>query len=487
MTMGTAIHPRARAFLAAFASSQFSNSFGAADRICYSPDGKPGPCGPGVEWCQPSGWQQNTAQYHVRDFSCQLNDPNGPVFDPVHGVYHIFYQDHIAMGTGQITYGHAVSRDFTHWAHMPIAIWNDQPYDATAVYTGSATVVDGKVVQVYPGLCSARHSEACPGGPANLAIAVPADPQDPLQAKWDKQSFAVNPIQNMTDRDPSTAWQTSAGEWRLVTYNQWIYGSEDFKEWYRVGQLQAFPNGECPSFFPLPRTTPGAGPAPPGAATPTHVYKVSKPNCTVAIQKFRPDVDRCKADWMQVGTYREGPRNSTGTWSAVGGVPFELVSIDSGVSYAAKDFYDPVKGRRINWGWASTSPATMTLPREVTWHPQLQQLIHSPVEEQESLRGKHLGKLSSQDLPVGEPVPMHLPYQIGNQSEVLISFTRPSVATRFGVRVLAADDKSLPDPYAELMPGMSMMGKDYKVMDVDNTQFATCQHQCALEDECVAW
>ena len=80
---------------------------------------------------------------------------------------------------------------------MPISIWNDHPYDEHAIYTGSATVVDGKVVQVYPGLCYAKFSEYCPGG-TNLAIAVPADPSDPLQTNWTKDVFTVNPIVNNT-------------------------------------------------------------------------------------------------------------------------------------------------------------------------------------------------------------------------------------------------------------------------------------------------
>ena len=52
---------------------------------------------------------------------------------------------HVGCRGGR-TYGHAVSRDFVHWAHMPISIWNDRPYDEHAIYTGSATVVDGKVI-----------------------------------------------------------------------------------------------------------------------------------------------------------------------------------------------------------------------------------------------------------------------------------------------------------------------------------------------------
>jgi sucrose-6-phosphate hydrolase SacC (GH32 family) len=159
---------------------------------------------------------------------------------------------------------------------MPVSIWNDQPYDSSAIYTGSATIVDGHVVQVYPGLCDPKNGD-CPGR-TNLCIAKPADPSDPLQTNWTKETAvtgAVNPIVNATGRDPSTAWQTEAGEWRLTTFDTVIMGSMDFKTWYRIGKQPGFPHGECPSFFPLPPTYPGAGPAPAGAETPTHVHKAS--------------------------------------------------------------------------------------------------------------------------------------------------------------------------------------------------------------------
>ena len=52
----------------------------------------------------------------------------------VHGMYHNFYQDHLAepqaeMGPGRgPDWGHWISRDFLHWARLPVAIWNDQWY-----------------------------------------------------------------------------------------------------------------------------------------------------------------------------------------------------------------------------------------------------------------------------------------------------------------------------------------------------------------------
>jgi len=104
-----------------------------------------------------------------------MNDPAAVVYDPVHGLYHDHWEDHLAIPGGQYVRGHAVSRDLVRWAHLPVSLWNDRPYDNYAIFTGSSTVVGGKVVQVYPGLCSQpRAGSACPGA-TNLAIAVPED------------------------------------------------------------------------------------------------------------------------------------------------------------------------------------------------------------------------------------------------------------------------------------------------------------------------
>ena len=58
---------------------------------------------------------------------------DGPFYDPVHKLYHLFYQIHIALDMGGAgdgpDWGHWVSKDMTKWAQLPVAIWNDQYYD----------------------------------------------------------------------------------------------------------------------------------------------------------------------------------------------------------------------------------------------------------------------------------------------------------------------------------------------------------------------
>ena len=397
-------------------------------------DGSFAPCGPGNDLCHSPGYGHNAPQYHVRDESCAMNDPAAVIYDPVHALYHDHWEDHLAMPGGQYVRGHAVSRDLIHWAHLPVSLWNDRPYDNWAIFTGSATLVDGKVVQIYPGLCKpVRVGTTCPGA-TNLAIAVPEDPTDPFQTNWTKDGKVgnlvgyTNPIANNTGRDPSTAWQTPAGEWRITSYGSQIFGSMDFKAWYPLGHQASFPAGECPSFFPLPATTtPGSGPAPSDAATPTHVYKSSHGG----------------KDWMTVGSYVAGPPKQLGTFTALG----PQVLIDHGAFYASKDFYDPVGKRRINWGWAQIAygpwndrnaweSSCHTLPREVTWNAELQQLVFSPLAEQAKLRGSPSIQLKAQPLTSNKPVSLGA----GNQSEIVVSFARPTSAVTLMVTVMAGSD-----------------------------------------------
>lgn len=44
-------------------------------------------------------------------------------------------------------------------------------------------------------------------------------------------------------------------------------------------------------------------------------------------------------------------------------------SQDKGTTHASKDFYDPVKDRRILWVWGTVPSGIQTVPRELTYHP----------------------------------------------------------------------------------------------------------------------
>jgi sucrose-6-phosphate hydrolase SacC (GH32 family) len=293
---------------------------------------------------------------------------------------------------------------------------------AVVAGAGSATVMpDGKIFQLYPGICKptggphGAYSNCTSGG--NLNLAVPADPSDPLLTNWTK--LGINPIVNNTQRDPSSAWRTPHGEWRIVTFNTTLYASTDFLSWYEVGQQPGFDVGECPSFLPLPRETPGSGPAPPTVAgRPTHVYKNS----------------HAWSDFMQPGSYTDGAPGVVGKWK-----PWETAfgntskCIDEGEMYATKDMPAP-GGRRLYWGWTAYTPpaqGVMSLPRELTWHPELQQLVHSVVPELSALRELPALANVTQSLALSAGVPHSLDVSkrkkdgAGLQAEVDVTFALP--------------------------------------------------------------
>ena len=141
---------------------------------CFNEAGAPGPCGPGFEQCAPAPFSVHVPQFHIMDKSCTENDATAPFYDPKFGIYHYFFAVH--PGNRKVK-RHVVSRDFVHWAYLPIPFWDGpEPYDEEAVFTGSSTVVNGKPKFVYPGLCNRKSKSwpSCNTG-TNLCIAVPAN------------------------------------------------------------------------------------------------------------------------------------------------------------------------------------------------------------------------------------------------------------------------------------------------------------------------
>lgn len=431
---------------------------------------------------------------------CGENDPNGPVFDPVHGVIHHFYQIHLAAKPGHgPDYGHFVSKDFVNWAAMPVAIWNGldssvwppaiTKYDNEAIFTGSAMVVDGAgpggapgVVNIYPGLCNKNDWPACGTGTL-LAQAVPANyAQDELLTNWTKPSY--NPIVENSQRDPSSPWKTPSGEWRLRTYNAHVYGAANDADlmhgkWYDLGVSKDFRQCECPSFYPLPAASKGfedvyeegmrAG------TLPTHVHKTS-----------------CGGDWWQIGTYTAGKPKELGTFVATPGWEdaFAQRKIDQGHFYASKDnSYPTLQGdqRRINWGWATVPPAsTQTLPREISFNAKARVLQQYPIEELKALRGAAAYAKTGAQVPAGHPLGLNVK-GVAKQSELVATFTLPDAAATFGVTIGDGSTPTGPS-VSRLMNSTDMPGDDYSISHhPPNTAPTVCQAMCDKDPKCQAW
>ncbi len=415
---------------------------------CLRSDGSYAPCGPGNDQCGPA--LTGGPKYHITDQSCGMNDPNGPFFDVVHGVYHVFYQDHlwapmpddVPLGREGPVWGHAVSRDMVHWAHVPVGLWNgDGWYDMHGIYTGSATIVDelGGPALVFPGVCDlyppGSAGEAVPGCAYGYAfgMAVPADASDPLLRNWTK--FEGNPIVTDTFDDPSTAWRTPHGEWRMIGHcgdgtvgdcgpgspdvqSAPIWTSADFRSWRRVG-FTNLPAGECASIYPLPPLVEGTV-MPSAAANLTHVHKWG---CGWTL------------DCYALGAWADGAgAHEPGHWTSAPTSPEDAL-YERGIRYAAKDFWDEAQQRRLDWGWAPLYTDSFTLPREVRYDPRLEQLVFAPVAEQAQLRNGTLAERTG-STPLGGAHPLTL--NASMQAEALLVFALPDEAVTLTVTLSAS-------------------------------------------------
>ncbi|CAN6470212.1 unnamed protein product [Victoria cruziana] len=334
-------------------------------------------------------WQRTS--YHFQPEKNWMNDPNGPLF--YMGWYHLFYQYNPDSAVwGNITWGHAVSKDLIHWLYLDLAMVPDHWYDINGVWTGSATLLpDGRIVMIYTG--STNESVQVQN------VAVPANLSDPLLHDWIK--YEGNPVLiPPTDilyndfRDPTTAWFGKDGKtWYLIIGSKvnttgiaLVYKTTNFYSYELMeGLLHAVPQTgmwECVDFYPVSTMSPT------GLDTSTNEMNVK--------YVLKASLDDLKKDFYALGSYDEANQ----TWSPDD--PEIDVGIgmryDYGKYYASKTFYDQYKGRRILWGWIGETDSEktdlekgwaslQTIPRVVYLDLKTNSnLIQWPVEEVESLR-----------------------------------------------------------------------------------------------------
>lgn len=193
--------------------------------------------------------------YHYAAAANWLSDPNGLVHWA--GEWHLFYQyNPDGEHWGNMTWGHAVSRDLATWEELPPALTGDA---LGMIFSGSA-VID-------------HANSAGFGAEAMVAIYTSAsdDPQRQAQSlawsndhgrSWHK--YAGNPVLDigLADfRDPNVFWHEPSARWIMVVAlsalnSAAIYASSDLKAWEQLSDISGgdAPGEiwECPLLIELP-------------------------------------------------------------------------------------------------------------------------------------------------------------------------------------------------------------------------------------------
>jgi fructan beta-fructosidase len=350
----------------------------------------------------------------------------------VDGEYHLFYQHHpYSLVWGPMHWGHAVSRDLTHWEHLPIAL---APDALGAIFSGSV-VVD-------------HRNSAGFGAGALVALFTHNGAERQVQSlafsldrgrTWTK--YAGNPVLAPADaprdfRDPRVFWYETerGGHWVMllaVREEVWIYTSADLKAWRKASAFGA------------------------GYGAHSGVWECPELVCL-------PVVNSAERRWaLVVGVLQGGPAGGSGTQYFVGDFdgttfrcddpPEQVRWADYGADfYAAQAWTHAPDGRAIwlawmnNWAYARATPATtwrgmMTAPRELSLAPgpdglALRQRIAREllVERREAVTRRQVlfgpGTLRLEDLR-------------GAALEVRVVFqTEQAAAGSFGLRLRTADD-----------------------------------------------
>ena len=344
--------------------------------------------------------------YHFLPPRNWMNDPNGLI--QFNGQYHLFYQ-HNPRGAewGNMTWGHAVSKDLVRWQHLPHALHPDQPYDDDGVFSGCMVNNNGTAVAVYTGT-----------QPEVQAIAIAKDKELRTFEKHEANPVIRGPpkgIEVTGFRDPYV-WKE--GEtWYMVVGSGikdvggaiLLYRSPDLVKWEYVHPAcvgkaaETGPMWECPSFFPL-----GDGG--------TWVLIISPIGFGRAIY-------------------------FTGTWKDLKFTPQRQGEIDVGGALYAPQVFADEQGRRIMFGWLWENregaaqagwQGVQSLPRVLTLGAD-GRLNYAPAKEVDTLRQTEHATVKDLDVFPGPGGPQVR----GDRTEVLVGID-PGDATHVGLEVRAS-------------------------------------------------
>ncbi len=197
-------------------------------------------------------------QFHFSPKQNWTNDPNGLVY--WRGWYHLFYQYNPEGNTwGNMSWGHAKSRDLMHWQHQPVAIPETPQY---MIFSGSAVIdhqnTSGFGTSENPPMVAIYTAHYKSDGLQTQHLAYSTDEG----STWTR--YSGNPVldlQSHSFRDPKVFWHDETGRWIMaITLSGrrqvQFYGSSNLKQWQLLSTFgpEAATGGlwEVPDLFQLP-------------------------------------------------------------------------------------------------------------------------------------------------------------------------------------------------------------------------------------------
>ncbi|AOJ60276.1 levanase [Burkholderia thailandensis] len=203
---------------------------------CFAAHAAGTPCAP-LPAASADGTPQWRPALHYAPRRNWMNDPNGLVYDD--GVYHLFYQ-YNPHGNfwGDMSWGHATSRDLVHWDEQPVAMTANAREE---IFSGSI-VADARntsglgsanappLVALYTSVYKAGSGHA-PGTQAQ-SLAYSLD----HGKTW--RPYARNPVLTLEPesqhfRDPKVTWYAPGGYWMMTA----VVADAHVVKLYRSGDL----------------------------------------------------------------------------------------------------------------------------------------------------------------------------------------------------------------------------------------------------------
>lgn len=348
--------------------------------------------------------------YHFSPQAYWMNDPNGLVY--YDGWYHVFYQHHpYSPDWGSMHWGHARTRDFINWEHLPIALAPSEPYDADGCFSGSAAAADGMLQLFFTGhrVVAGKVIQVQCRAFSRDGIHFEKDPDNPLI-----KTFPPDGSEDF--RDPKVwkhgdLWYMVIGSGKDGCGKALLYTSPNLRGWEYVGVLLESDGTqgtvwECPDVFQVDGK---------------HVLTVSamgiEPRRVFAIVgEMDYETGRFHSESVQVLDY--GPDFYA---------PQTFFGTDRRIMLAWMDSWEgDILSKPHNWAGAFTLPRELTLDSEG-------RLRVRPVVELEALRK---GNVLEQDLAIRSDIQSFAEQDLERQGiEVCLQVDlADTTASDFGIR-----------------------------------------------------